>query len=290
MLHQAYQVFQVEVGLGGNIFSQSVVSFGSLTTHGFFRILWELPHGYGVVFHLHPNFDIPLLWEHDHMLMDAVHDTEIVDRREQETHSWYWHYKGVHSIGVMVCSDGLTIDPTMLTKEVGQSSRDLSLQFPIGPDHKLWLKMTHSLTQSGHRLMHPLGRYISIPHRPDVWFVSKTLSSLFLKVVSGGHDMYTLNQTSRLMRYGTTYTYSHHGAGPCLEAWWVTITQLAGSHCKILLIVSLLITMICPQTKQIAGKSCIMGKSIPLETSLDRWWHRGLDLQWSHLGVASDWS
>jgi hypothetical protein len=34
MLHQAYQVFQVEVGLGGNIFSQSFVSFGSLPPMG----------------------------------------------------------------------------------------------------------------------------------------------------------------------------------------------------------------------------------------------------------------
>jgi hypothetical protein len=36
MLNQAYQVFQVEVGLGGNIFSLSFISFGRLTTDGFF--------------------------------------------------------------------------------------------------------------------------------------------------------------------------------------------------------------------------------------------------------------
>jgi hypothetical protein len=36
MLNQAYQVFQVEVRLGGNIFSQSFISFGRLATHGFF--------------------------------------------------------------------------------------------------------------------------------------------------------------------------------------------------------------------------------------------------------------
>jgi hypothetical protein len=132
----------------------------------------------------------------------------------------------------MVCSDGLTIDPTMLTKEAGQSSRDFPLQFPTGPDHKLWLKMTHSLTQAGHTLMHPLGRYIGVPHRPDVWFVSKTLSSLFLKVDSGDHDVYTVNQTPHSMRYGTTYIYSHHDAGPCLEARWATITNWLGHTVK----------------------------------------------------------
>ena len=198
MLHQAYQVFQVEVRLGGNIFSGSFVSFGRLATHGFFRNLWELLHRYGVVFCLHPNFNIPLLREHDRMLMDAVHNTGIFDRSEQETLNWYWHYKGLHSIGDMVCSDGLTINPTMLTKEVGLSSRAFPLQFSTGPDHKLWVKMTHSLTQAGHRLMRPLGRYISVPHRPDVWVVSKTLSSLFLKVDLGGYDMYTFHHTPHL--------------------------------------------------------------------------------------------
>ena len=61
MLHQAYQVFQVEIGLGGNIFSQSFISFGRLATHGFFCNLWELLHRYGVVFFLNRDFDIPLL-------------------------------------------------------------------------------------------------------------------------------------------------------------------------------------------------------------------------------------
>jgi hypothetical protein len=87
--------------------------------------------------------------------------------------------------------------------------------------------MTHSLTQTGHKLWHPLGRYISVPHRPDVWFVSKTLSSLFVKVDTGGHDVYTVNQTPRVMSYGTTYTYSHHDAGPCSEARQATANWLS---------------------------------------------------------------
>jgi hypothetical protein len=83
----------------------------------------------------------------------------------------------------------------MLTQEAGQSSRDFSLQVLTGPDHKLWLKVIHSLTQASHRLLRPLGRYIGAPHRPDVWFLCETLGSLCLKVDLGGHDVYTLNQT-----------------------------------------------------------------------------------------------
>ncbi len=163
MLHQAYQVFQVEVGLGGNIFSQSFLSFGRLATHGFFCNLWELLHRYEVVFCLHSNFDILLLQEQDHTLMNAVNDTNIFDPREQETLNWYRHFKGVHSIKDMVCSDGHTVDPTMPTQEAGQSSRNFPLQVPTGPDHKLWHKMIHSLTQAGHRLLRPLGRHLVLP-------------------------------------------------------------------------------------------------------------------------------
>jgi hypothetical protein len=135
----------------------------------------------------------PLFREQDRTLMDAVHDTGIFDLREQETLNWYRHFKGVHSIGDMVCSNGHTIDPTMLTQEAGQSSRDFPLQVPTGPDHKLWPKMIHPLTQAGHRLLRPLGRYTSAPHRTDVWFLCETLGSLCLKVDLGGHDVYTLN-------------------------------------------------------------------------------------------------
>ncbi len=54
-------------------------------------------------------------------LMDAVHDTGIFDWQEQETLNWYRRFKGLHSIGDMVCSNGHTIDPNMLTQEAGLS-------------------------------------------------------------------------------------------------------------------------------------------------------------------------
>jgi hypothetical protein len=165
--------------------------------------------------------------------MDAVHDTGIFDRWEQETLNQYRQFKRVPSIGDMVCSDGQTIDPTMPTQEAGQSSRDFPLQVPTGPDHKLWLKMIHSLTQAGHRLLRPLGRYIGAPRRLDVWFLCEMLGSLCLKVDLGGHNVYTLNQTPHSTRYGTTYNYSHHNAGPCLESRCATITNWLGRIVKL---------------------------------------------------------
>ena len=75
-----------------------------------------------------------------------------------------------------------------------------------------------SLTQAGQKLRQPLGSYISVPHQPDVWFVSNTLSSLFRKVETGGHDVYSINPTLCATRYGATYTYSHYDHGPYPDA------------------------------------------------------------------------
>jgi hypothetical protein len=41
MLTHAYQAFQLEVGLGGNIFGKCFKSLGYLASHGFFRNLWN---------------------------------------------------------------------------------------------------------------------------------------------------------------------------------------------------------------------------------------------------------
>jgi hypothetical protein len=54
--------------------------------------------------------------------------------------------------------------------------------------------------------------------------------------------------------------------------------QLVRSHSEISLIVSPLVTIICPKSKQIASNACIMRKSILLETSSDRWGRRRVDL------------
>ena len=58
MLMQAYQVFQMEVGLGGNIFQKPFKALGHLATHGFFQNLWELLDLFGVFLRIHKRFDI----------------------------------------------------------------------------------------------------------------------------------------------------------------------------------------------------------------------------------------
>ena len=60
-LRHAYEAFQVEVGLGGNIFSLPYDHYGDLSTHSFFRHFWQLCDRYQVTFRIHQKYDIPLL-------------------------------------------------------------------------------------------------------------------------------------------------------------------------------------------------------------------------------------
>ncbi len=50
LLNQAYQVFQVEVGLHGNIFDYFVEDCSNLATHGFFQNMWQLLKLFSVPF------------------------------------------------------------------------------------------------------------------------------------------------------------------------------------------------------------------------------------------------
>ncbi len=71
--------------------------------------------------------------------MDAVHDTGIFDLQEQETLNQYRHFKGVHSIGDVVCSDGHTIDLTMLIQQdrAPPSDSDRTRSQAMGQDDPL---------------------------------------------------------------------------------------------------------------------------------------------------------
>jgi hypothetical protein len=228
MLHQAYQVFQVEVGLGGNIFTKSYVSFQGLATHGFFRNLWELLERYGILFHLHADFDIPLLRERDRTLMDAVCETSIFTKQEIISINCTRHYKGVHSIGDMTYSNGLSMDLTMYTRRSGTSDRDFPLQHPTGSDHNTWLKAIGSLTHDGKKLCSPLGKYTGRPHRPDDWFVSSNLLHLYHKVATGGHEVYNRGHTARATRFGAVYHYQHMDDTTCPEQRPASVSNWAG--------------------------------------------------------------
>ena len=123
ILAQSYQVFQVEVGLGGNIFAHPYSTFEGLSTMGWWKHMWQLCKFFGVDYRIHSRFDIPLLREDDKTVMDALCDLRIYSAAQWIRLNRVRKFKGVHTIGDMVLCDGRTLDPAIVTRGTSNSSR-----------------------------------------------------------------------------------------------------------------------------------------------------------------------
>ena len=77
MLKRAYEVFQVEVGLSGNIFEVSFESYGGYATMGWFAHFWQLCDLFDVKFRIAAEFNIPMLREDARPLMDVISELGI---------------------------------------------------------------------------------------------------------------------------------------------------------------------------------------------------------------------
>ncbi len=102
LLSQAYQVFQVEVGLHGNIFDYFFKDYGDLATYGFFRIMWQFLWLFGARFQICDTFDIPLLQQDDRAVMEVIADTGIFLQGELVRINRVCNHKKVHSIGDLI--------------------------------------------------------------------------------------------------------------------------------------------------------------------------------------------
>ena len=196
LLNQVYQVFQVEVGLNGNIFDYSFEDYGDLATHGFFRNLWQLIRLYGVKFRIHATFDIPLLQEDNRTIMDSVTDTSIFSRGELVRLTRYWHHKKVHSLGDLTQCDGITVGPVMYSRNGGMSYREFPTQCLTKANHGIWLRAIGSLT---------LVNTNCIIH----W--ANTLQNLIFWM-SGSHWRTALRHTAKHLQECTRYISAKGGA------------------------------------------------------------------------------
>jgi hypothetical protein len=160
--------------------------------------------------------------------MDAVSETGIFTKQEIISINRTRHHKGVHSVGDMTYSDGLSIDPTMFTRGSGTSDCEFPLQHPTGSDLNTWLKAIGSLAQAGKKLCRPLGKYTGRLHWPDDWFVSSNLSQLYHKVATGGHEVYNRGHITRATRFGAIYHYHHLDDTSCPDQRRASVSNWTG--------------------------------------------------------------
>jgi hypothetical protein len=206
MLKQAYQTFQLDVGLGGNIFDRSFEKLGKISsTYGWFCNLWELLQMFKVTLRISNEYDIPLLRVNDKMMMDAIIETDIFTTSELMQIQRVRHYKKVSSVADIVLCDGMTVDPEMWNTTPGESSRDFPLQRPSQADFQVWKRAIGALVRNKDKLRRPLGDFISKPHKQDVWFINDSRTHAFYRTPTGRYQQYIKEDSPYTTRFGARY-------------------------------------------------------------------------------------
>ena len=91
----------------------------------------------------------------------SVTDTGIFSSGELVGINRYRHFKKAHSSGNLVQCGGITVDPIMYLNKKGETSQEFWAQRSPSLDHRFWLCAIGSLTVLVHKLLHPLGKYIT---------------------------------------------------------------------------------------------------------------------------------
>ena len=193
MLH-AYEAFQIEVGLYGNILSAAYTSAGCLATDGtWFKNLWEFANEAGVTVELPQAAHFEPIRENDRSLMEWLMQDGLPSMVIERL-NWIWKYKGIVHVSDEATCDGIYLDQTILTDETGDgSSITFPLERPTRADFRLWGDHIRSITGPSLRLLAPLGLFLRKGHRTRRWRVNFDNSEIYYWYERDGviqHDVY----------------------------------------------------------------------------------------------------
>ena len=73
-------------------------------------------------------------------------------------------FKKVHFLSDILCTNGKTVNPCMLSTSAGMSSWEFSIEKPTRDNLATWRTALRNITSSQLTLETPLGRYLVKPH------------------------------------------------------------------------------------------------------------------------------
>jgi hypothetical protein len=219
----------MEVGLDGNIFTQSFTDFGHLATHSWFKILWQYASQYQVQVLFHPQYQllptrlndkplIPLFRLHNYIGPDL---TSLCRTRK---------FYQVHSLADVICADGTTVDPKVISGRPGSSSHVFSWEQPTPSDFALWESALRCITSPYLRLTPALGPYLCEPHVPYEWFASEDEEHLYHHFSPAGYDIFKLRHDCVRTRSGRRYDKISTLPGQSSAPKYASIVNYASNH------------------------------------------------------------
>ena len=142
LLKQAYEVFQVIVGLPGSIFDWYFKELEPRATHGWFKHLWQLCRKYNVNFQMHSDFDIPLSREGDWTIMEETVKMNIYSSDQLAKINRVRKFKSVHFMANIILRDNISMNHTMLvTRTPSKSKWKSTIEKPINDDFNMWISV-----------------------------------------------------------------------------------------------------------------------------------------------------
>ena len=146
LLQQAFECFQMDVGLDGNIFNRSFSTLGHLASHSWFKSLWEFCDYYSVDFSFSEDMNINFLREGDKALMECFLLCGVFTIDQLRTLNRVRKYKKVHFLSEILLCDGRMVKPSMMNQHEGHSTRIYSRERPRRKDLDLRCSALREIT------------------------------------------------------------------------------------------------------------------------------------------------
>ena len=191
MLKVAFETFQIDVGLDGNIFTRNFDHLSPLAANSWFFDLWRLCSHFQVSLVIHEENDIPLVRKRDKGLMDCFIELGVFSMDQLCILSRFRKFFAVHSIAELLCCDGATVRQDVLRYRQGRSKRVFPFEKPLCRDLELWISALKLVTSPSLILDRPLGDYIIMPPRHDGWFTTADRREVYCVLDNNTHDIYT---------------------------------------------------------------------------------------------------
>lgn len=86
------------------------------------------------------------------------------------------------------------------------------MERPTRSDKVLWRQSLNILASPQLKLIHPLGRYIGVPHGPDDWFTNDDRDALYYRRDDGTHDVFERGDDGMPTRFGSYYFLAEEGS------------------------------------------------------------------------------
>ena len=218
-MRQSFEMFQLSLGLGGNIFERDYDTLGVLAEHCWFEHTWKLCHKFDVVIELNSSYNVPQIRVKDRPIMEILIDSGIWTDQELNSLQTVRRFLKVFWKSDALRMDGRTIDPSMMNNNEEKSSWIFPLERSRPKDFVLWRAAIQSITNANTLTFQtPLGPFIRMPHKEVTWFISTDKQNLYRRNPNGTFDTYRPNPNGRSMR---KLKYI-----PCVSAYSPTLNQI----------------------------------------------------------------